>query len=272
VEAFVISWTGFADSARTIAGSLSPLVDRVTVVYSNREGTTETGPGDWVQVPDAYFYSKKFETCLEHFTGEVMLQVQADASCDDWPALISALESAFERPTMGVWSPVVDFSGWPLDRVALTPMSESLTYVATTDSVVWGLSAQVCSRLHELDYDLDPFGYGYGIDIAASAIAFSRGGEVVMDSRVFVSHPHGTAYDRNAADAGSQFFLAQLSHAETRYLVLLQVIFKARNREESAVAEVRRLVSRLPGVRRAMRVVRRWIRAARARADGSTGS
>jgi hypothetical protein len=45
VEVFIISWTGQHANARSLAQTLSGLVDRVTAIYSDRDNLEVSGAG-----------------------------------------------------------------------------------------------------------------------------------------------------------------------------------------------------------------------------------
>jgi hypothetical protein len=51
---------------------MSALVDRVTVIYSDRDNLEVSGAGQWLQVPDEWFYGRKFKAILDHFAGTIL--------------------------------------------------------------------------------------------------------------------------------------------------------------------------------------------------------
>jgi hypothetical protein len=221
IWAYIISWTGREEAARHIAERLVEHVDRLTVVYSNAAGTPASGPGIWQQVPDEYFYGKKFETSLLAFSGDVMLQVQADASIDDWGRLAARCRHVFStRPALGVWSPDVDYSWWSLPVIDIAADADGLHQVTLTDSVVWALSRDVCDRLRALDYDRNK--YGWGIDIAAALFSHNHGLDVLLDTTVPVAHPSTTAYSEAEAEAAMADFFSGLTASEQRTFALLK--------------------------------------------------
>lgn len=222
IAAYVISWTGHGDAARAIAAGLVGHVDRLVVVYSNAAGTIEDGPGEWVQVPNEYFYGMKFLTTLRDFDADLMLQVQADASSDDWPGLVARCRDAFAaRPALGVWTPLVDWTYFDLGSILIAREPDGICQVTRTDSVVWALSAPMCDALRDLDLTRNTF--GWGIDSAASAIAHNRGLEVVVDLETLVGHPQPSAYDQDAAYLQGQEFLQQLGPGERRSMELFRL-------------------------------------------------
>src|SRR5579859_2995411 len=120
IHAFIISWEGHRDKAAKIAASLKDATSFLTVIYSNRANEPEEGPGEWIKVPDDYFYGRKFRSCLDRFRGDIMLQIQADAESDDWLEVIRSIEHCYSAiPKLEIWSPEVDYSYWTTQKVSI---------------------------------------------------------------------------------------------------------------------------------------------------------
>ena len=104
-DIFIISCTGFHDNSRKIALELQNLPVHVTIVWSDQNIKASI---DWpcraIQVPDDWYYGKKFQTCLENVRDtEYMMIVQGDVSCTDWKKLIARAFNVFKnRPLVGV--------------------------------------------------------------------------------------------------------------------------------------------------------------------------
>ncbi|PZX13477.1 hypothetical protein LX81_03262 [Palleronia aestuarii] len=230
IHAVVISWAGRGAEAQAIAAALGPAVERLTVIYSNHEGVPETGAGDWVGVPQDWYYGRKFAESLRRHRGEaLMLQVQADAGSPDWPGLVDRLRAAHAAcPDLGVWAPEVHVSPYRLQTALLGRRSGALHDAAQTDGVVWALSRPVLDRLAALDYAGNDL--GWGIDWTAFAIARSRGHAVLCDTGLTVSHPPARGYSENAAEAQMAWFLAQLDPAETAWRLWSQALVRTRKR------------------------------------------
>lgn len=222
LHACVICWHDHEDRARAIAEQLVGRVDQLTVVYSTRDEAPLQGPGEWLQVPDAWYYGRKHRECLRVHQCDVLLQIHADTQCDDWPALVARcrdVHGAF--PALGVWAPEIDHSGWQTTdtRVAQTT-DGSISFVAALDAIVWSFSAPVAQRLNTLDYDLNNL--GWGIDLAAVAFAYTHNLQVIKDSTVPVTHLPGTGYETQEAQRQMQAFLRQLTDQEAVACSLLR--------------------------------------------------
>ncbi|WOI58366.1 hypothetical protein [Palleronia sp. LCG004] len=214
----LISWEGQHRHARAIARAIRPALapdEGLSVVYSNRAGRTERGPGNWVAVPQSQYFGPKFARSLALSQGaDAMLQIQVDARSDDWPGLVARLRAALvAHPGTGLWAPEIDWTPYPLRAALLERMGESVLYrTAQTDGVVWALTRPVLDRLAELDFEVNNL--GWGIDYAAIAIARQMGLEALCDTGVTVLHPRARGYDDARAEEGMTRFIAQLSPVE----------------------------------------------------------
>jgi hypothetical protein len=221
VHAFIICWPGQEESARRIADAVQHAVEYLTVIYSNQTETTEKGAGDWVKVPNEWYYGKKCQECLRLHAGEIMLHITADVATPDWPQLVSRCKSMHAQyENLGVWAPDIDYTDWNLETVRIADLKDSqLVFVAQTDSIVWSLSAPVVKRLQELDYECNNF--GWGIDWLAISYATANNLLVLRDLSVKIMHPKGTGYGGSLASRQMYLFLAQMTPQEKVQFTLL---------------------------------------------------
>lgn len=212
LHAVIISWDGYTDRARAIASELESAVERLTVIYSNTEGIHENGPGIWIQVPQSWYFGRKFATALKQMAPhEIQLQVQADVTYHDWPELAASCVRAYaENSYIGIWGPDLDWTPWPLELVDEGPLSNSKTLrrVAQSDGVVWALGPEVMTELKKLDYSANNL--GWGIDWVAANAARRAGYYVVRDTQHLVHHPESRGYHGGAAGQQMKRFLGQL--------------------------------------------------------------
>jgi len=251
VHVVVISWQGRGDAARAIAAAVAPVADGLSVVYSNAAEQPEAGPGDWVQLPDSAYFGPKFQAALAHTPpGAVLLLIHADATCDDWPAVVARCRAAYARhQRLGVWAPeVVGANPYRTEWVGLLPQpgEPTLLSVMQTDSTVFALAPAVLQRLRGLDYACNNL--GWGIDWVAVAHALCSGHLVLRDTALRVVHPRGSGYHTQAADAQMRVFLAQLTMPERNMVALLkQNIAARRAASKPVVTLLRRLLGWLRG-------------------------
>lgn len=222
VHAFVICWPGKEESAEIIASSLMGGDDRVTVIYSTADGSRRSGSGEWVQVPNDWFYGRKFRRSAELSAADITLQIQADVSCNDWRRLIDRCRHVHETlPDVGVWGPEVTYTPWDTWSIEIVrDLDKQLSFVVQTDGVCWSFSKPVLERLKELQYEMNNL--GWGVEWAAALYAHTNSLMVVRDLSVEVFHPPGTGYSRGEADKQMAAFIGQLSPQE-------QVAYKLHN-------------------------------------------
>ena len=217
LDVVIISWQGQHENAAHIAQALSAAPDlRVVVIYSNAAETPETGAGEWIQVPNAFFFGWKFRRALDCVREQApaMVIVQADARASDWAGLLARCIERFEEmPDLGLWTPRISYTPWTPRRVDIAPIAGTdLMHVAQTDGIVLGLARPVVARLRQLDYGANNL--GWGIDSVAIAFSFAHGLMVVRDDSGQVQHPECRGYDRRLALQQWQQFLLQMTEAE----------------------------------------------------------
>jgi hypothetical protein len=120
IHTFIISWPGFGAKALKIENSLSQRTGKVQVIHSPGDSSDFEAPPHWVILPNEAFYGAKFVKSLELCASDVMLQIQADAHCDNWADIAESCESAFaDNQDLGLWAPLVDWTPWSLARTSL---------------------------------------------------------------------------------------------------------------------------------------------------------
>jgi hypothetical protein len=83
IHAVIFSWRNHVEKARSIAAQVAPHVEKLTVVDSSGEPPVD-GDDGWVRLDPSHYYGHMFREALGLFDGDVLLQIQADASADDW--------------------------------------------------------------------------------------------------------------------------------------------------------------------------------------------
>lgn len=222
IEAFVISWEGKQDAALKIANEICTLVD-TTVIDSNIKEEPYYRPSSfkWIHVPNSFFYGLKFSTCLDLLsTSSYMLQIQADAQCDDWPKLIDQLKIDLkDNPSIGVWSPLIKYTPYDHEYVYLSDISNHLSSVIQTDGIVWAIDYGTCEKLKEFNYHQNNL--GWGIDWAAICICRSTNKLVTCNKSLLVNHPRGSGYNTEEASKQMDIFLSNMSTQEKDQYKLL---------------------------------------------------
>ena len=221
IHAVIISWTQHEADAMRIARCLEGHVDQLTVIYSNNADQDRSGSGDWIRVPNDWFYGKKFKRSLEAHRQGVMLQIQADASSDDWAGLVKRCRIAFAKyRRLGVWAPDVDFTHWPARFTNTLRLGAGLEYLSVqTDGIAWAIAPALVDRLRLFDFEANNI--GWGIDWASIACAYVNNFMVIRDMSFKVFHPSSRGYSSADALRQMQKFFEQFTLQERTMLHLL---------------------------------------------------
>jgi hypothetical protein len=215
IHVFIISWSGKHEAAEAIAASCTE-GDYVTVVYSNREEAKEQGSREWLQVPDAYYFGRKFFAALGHFASDadLLFLIQADAETNDWNEVLRRCRLAFSDPTVGVWAPDVHYSWWSNERVIYGNHPKG-AIVAQTDGIAFAFRRSTVERLRRMDYECNNL--GWGVEWAAICHARTEGRLIIRDTTLRIRHPKGSGYDHTAARTQMNEYLAQLTPTERQH-------------------------------------------------------
>lgn len=221
----IICWTGKEAEASHIALSLFGHANKVTVIYSNSDNQERSGSGEWVQVPNSWFYGRKFSKFLSLIEdGSAGLIIQADASCDDWSSLLLAFQrTLLDRQTLGLWVPEIIGTPFSSKFNNLLPVDDGSNYwhVGLIDGIVWGAGDKVIRRLKCLTYEQNNL--GWGIDYAAVGCAYSQGLEVLRTPSVIVLHIQGSGYSNSSAASQLRLFERQISINEKFWIFLVKL-------------------------------------------------
>lgn len=237
LDIFIISWTGYHEKSQKIALALENLPVHVTIIWSDID---ENVSKDWIckniQVPNDWYFGKKFNTCLEHLSDtEYMMVIQADVDCKDWAKLVLSAINVYETHTLvGAWAPLIDYTWFSLDITEIGQLQEELYIVAQTDSIIFSFKKEILPRLKQFDYKSNK--YGWGIDWVVMAIVYSNQQVAVVDTRIKVHHPKGSGYDTKVAMKQMNDFLENLSNIELiQYHLLSSLITLSRINNEKQI-------------------------------------
>jgi hypothetical protein len=226
IHAAIISWDGYGDAARQIAGAVAPCVTSLRVIYSNRAEAQETGPGDWIAVANTDFFGAKFHRAIEAHEAGIFLLLHADTAFSDWPSLVDRCRNVFGRHAdLAIWSPDFTHTAFPNSRVKLADGPEpGLISVGFPDAIVLAIREDVVRWLKELDYSENNI--GWGIAWAAMAYATTRNLLVCRDTNLVVEHEVSRGYDATDATRQRDHFLSQLSVREQQEIERLRGLVK----------------------------------------------
>jgi len=215
IHCVIISWEGYFEKASKIAEDVYLHVDTLSVIFSNKNNINEKGHGNWIQVPNEFFYGKKFSVALNLIkVDEILLLIQADAICHNWKKIILQCSDTIKSNSfIGVWAPQVNVTSWTRKRVRIeTDTSANCDFVTQTDGIVFAYSAPILRRLKELDYSQNNL--GWGIDWIAICFSYCNNLLVLRDNNVFIKHIANTGYSTEDAASQMNAFFKQMKTQE----------------------------------------------------------
>lgn len=226
IHAFIISWTGQEMNAQALSAAIHPYVDRLTVIYSDSDRGHKPGLGEWIRVPNDWFFGKKFAECIKLFSEDIFFQVQADASFTRWDSIIESCRQA-HKGNVGVWAPDIDYTPWTTRLVGLFDGPTPTTvHVMQTDGIVWSLDKRVISRLAEMD--LEQNNLGWGIDWSAIAFSYASQMQVLRERAFTICHPRGSGYSGSEAQYQMIRFFEQLAPSEREVVFSFEKVIQIR--------------------------------------------
>ncbi|HLI65017.1 MAG TPA: hypothetical protein VKU90_01515 [Caulobacteraceae bacterium] len=229
IHAILYSWPAVHENAFAIARALAGHAARVSVVACSDTPLPAAPDVEIVPLDNSAYFGRQFEKTIEVFDGDVLLQIAADTTTASWPALARQCALRYQTiPNLGVWTPDIDGTTWPNERVVLYNTADpALIGVVQTDCIVWAMSKPIVEFLKTLDYGCAPL--GWGIDWAASAHAHAKGLRVLRDLTVKLHHRiGGSGYDRFEADRQRNEFLSKLPDEDKIQLFLLYAVVNGR--------------------------------------------
>ncbi len=206
IQAFIFSWTGHEARAAALEAALAPLVQRVSVINSE-EGLEAVHP-EWIHLGEQAYFSAQWNEALARFDGDLLLHIQADAWCDDFPGLVRRALDLFQRRPVGILEPKVDFTDFEYDARRLRPVEPGLAEVPLTDCTCWFIEASILRAFRPVDLSLNRF--GWGICAVMAALCLQRGRLCLRDFSLRVHHPRRRGYSSWAATQERAAYFATL--------------------------------------------------------------
>jgi hypothetical protein len=253
IHTFVISWFGKHENADSIVKAVAQTSTYVSVIYSDPNiDVLPQFSCQAIRRPNDLFFGDKFRACLESCDADILLLIHADCDCDNWSKIPERCRRAVEEnPNIGVWTPLIEFTDWGLDRTEIKKIpNSSLSIVVQTDAVVFGLTRVIADRMRKANLRKNI--YGWGTDFMFNYYTYSLGEISVVDRSLLVRHPLGSKYSGEVATAQLIEFLKQLTPAEKAQSALLDAVVRlhdriqeAGTRDPAAVAHAERELAQL---------------------------
>lgn len=210
LEVFIISWKGQHDNAISIAHAIQEAVQYVHIIYSDPDPSFELiASCKSTKRPNELMWADKFKACLDECHSDLMLVIQADTYCQDWPLLARKCYLTMStNPLVGVWAPLIDHTPFHVNFTNIAMIDQtSLCIVAQTDGIIFCLSSDIINRMRQVNYADNIL--GWGIDWLFVTHAFSTGKLAVVDISVLAKHRISRGYDNISAEKLMLNFLNQ---------------------------------------------------------------
>jgi hypothetical protein len=207
-QAVVFNWKGHEKRAFELEQKLSSLVP--TFVINSEDSARALHP-NWLHLGENAYFSAQWNKALEIFSADVLLHIQADASCHDFEALISAARKHFESSLVGVYEPHVDFSDIQYNLSAMPAIAPGVYSVPMTDCTCWFISRSVLRHFRPLDLSINRL--GWGIPAVVAALAGLNDMHCVRDYSKKISHPKSRGYSTAQAAQERTAYLQSMPSA-----------------------------------------------------------
>ena len=141
VHAIIYSWPKVHEHAFAIAAALSGHAARVSVVACTDEPLVHPQGIEVFLLDNSCYFGRQFEKTIEVFDGDILLQIAADTTTASWEALARRCGERFAaNPVLGVWTPDIDGTTWPNERVLLYQTQDpTMIGVVQTDCIIWAM-------------------------------------------------------------------------------------------------------------------------------------
>lgn len=217
MKIFIISWSGQHKNAELIARNISQFSNDISIVYSDPdpEFIFNDPVFNLIRRPNELFWEDKFKACLDHTDSNGMLVIHADCLCDDWSFLVTrCIKATKSKDFIGVWAPKIDGKYWNLQTCGIFEIQNTdLVASAIIDAIVFYLCPEIISRMRQINFGRNKFGWGIGGLFCAASYVNKK--LIVIDRAVEVIHPQGRrGYDEQEATKQMHGFLHQFSPIE----------------------------------------------------------
>lgn len=205
----IFTWNDYDEKALNLQQEILSITGQCQVISSHE--STKVPYSDWIYIGEESYYTKQWNVALQLFKNNrsynTLVQIQADASCEDWKYFYECLETSYNRFKWGVYSPYVDWSGHypPTDFIEHSCGYRS---IKRTDCTVWAIHETIL--LQGIDKFDESNIYGWGIDKYYNDLSIKSNREIILDYNICISHPKGSNYDHDAAKEQSEIFTKEI--------------------------------------------------------------
>lgn len=191
IQPIIFNWRGQYEKTRSTEKALKKY-DPI-VINSDEEHERKK----WINLGEDAWYTASFIKALEVFDGDVLLQIQGDATYEDWDGLIGDAVSHYNTLQWGVYAPDATWTEWNPHRTNITGISPGipgLNYVACTDCIVWFIHKDIIKQFQKLKLDMSDQKLGFALDMILCGISHRMRRPVLRNYHHQVHHPQSKGY------------------------------------------------------------------------------
>jgi len=199
IQTFIFNWRGQYNNTIEKINQFKEI--GITPIIINSDENHEEK--EWINIGEDSYFTAQFLKALELFDADILFHIQADASYNNWQALMDDAVKYYDKYEWGVYAPNVDYTWYDssktdVDRLQLP--DTNLKMVANTDCTCWFISKQLIDLVRNREIDFSPYKMGWSFDIVYPAISYINKMPVIRDYRHTVCHPKGTNYNIEQAE------------------------------------------------------------------------
>jgi len=199
IQTFIFNWRGQYNNTIEKINQFKEI--GITPIIINSDENHEEK--EWINIGEDSYFTAQFLKALELFDADILFHIQADASYNNWQALMDDAVKYYDKYEWGVYAPNVDYTWYDssktdVDRLQLP--DANLKMVANTDCTCWFISKQLIDLVRNREIDFSPYKMEWSFDIVYPALSHMMKRPVLRDYSHTIDHPVGTNYNKEQAE------------------------------------------------------------------------
>lgn len=192
----IFTWNNYDNKVYNLQHKIKQITGQCIVIASHSEPDRKRF--DWYYIGEDAYYTKQWNKAIDifryHQQYNTLVQIQADASCDNWEKFYDQLERSYEKFKWGIYTPYVDYSPH-YQKAEETEIDEDYyKIIDRTDCTTWAINEFIIKNGTD-KFDESKYKYGWGIDKYYSQISKQSNLPVIIDYNVTINHPKSSNYD-----------------------------------------------------------------------------
>jgi hypothetical protein len=199
IQTFLFNWPNQIQNTKYKIEQLKKIDVKPIIINSD---DTYNHITEWYNIGNECYFGKQFEKAIELFDGDVLFQILADASYEEWSRLYTDAEKYFHDVNCGIYAPNANYTGWTPDRSDIEDLytnDKKVKIVVNTDCICWFIHRDIIDLYKERNLNLGKYKLGWPWDSTLCAISHLNKRYVLRDYGHTVMHPRSTNYNSKEA-------------------------------------------------------------------------